>query len=339
MTIKEIAAKADVSIGTVDRVLHNRGGVNEDTRRRINEIIREEGYNGNVYARNLKLGKSCTIGVLLPMQNSEFGYWKLVVNGVEKAERELGSFGVVLRVEYFDRDKNGDFTSKFRGLVSENISGLLLAPLCVSEMENLELSSCSIPIEFIDSQYPMYTPVSTIAQNPYRGGYVAGKIMKLLTPSFGEFACIQIHSDAFNSFERARGFKNFLGQDGRNQVIDVDIKSLDQLPSVLDSLFKTHPDLRGIFTVNCIINSVGHYLVQRKLKDKVVAVGYDLVSENIKALNQGYVDCIISQRPSYQGYTAIYQLYRYLILGEEVLPEVEIPIDIYFRENLTDEID
>ena len=38
-TLKEIAALAGVSRGTVDRVLNNRGSVNPDTARKINEII------------------------------------------------------------------------------------------------------------------------------------------------------------------------------------------------------------------------------------------------------------------------------------------------------------
>ncbi len=54
MTVIEIAKRAGVSIGTVDRVLHNRGRVSEETRQRINAIISEEGYQPNPLARHLK---------------------------------------------------------------------------------------------------------------------------------------------------------------------------------------------------------------------------------------------------------------------------------------------
>ncbi len=339
MTIKDIAKKANVSIGTVDRVLHKRGGVNADTKQKIEEIILADGYKGNVYARNLKLGKDCKIGVLLPVKESEFGYWNLVYEGIDKARVELESFGVLLLFEYFDRDLKGDFTQKLQQLLTLDCTGLLIAPLCVDELSTFDLSSISIPIEFIDSQWPMYNPVSVIAQNPYQGGFVAGRIMKLLADGFGKFVCVQIHSDAFNSFERARGFKSFIEQDGRNKVIDIDIRNLQELPTIMDRLFAENDDLKGIFTVNCIINSVGKYLVHHKLKDKIVAVGYDLVPENVKALKQGYVDCIISQRPTYQGYTAINQLYRYLMLEDEPLADIEIPIDVYFKENLTEGVE
>ncbi len=42
--IKELAKLADVSIGTVDRVLHNRKGVSPETKKRVLKIIEESGY-------------------------------------------------------------------------------------------------------------------------------------------------------------------------------------------------------------------------------------------------------------------------------------------------------
>ena len=52
-TIKDIAQKAGVSIGTVDRVLHNRGMVNEQTKQRILAVIKELDYHPNQAAQGL----------------------------------------------------------------------------------------------------------------------------------------------------------------------------------------------------------------------------------------------------------------------------------------------
>jgi len=51
--VKEIARRAKVSIGTVDRVLHNREGVSEKTKTKINKIIQELDYQPNILARRL----------------------------------------------------------------------------------------------------------------------------------------------------------------------------------------------------------------------------------------------------------------------------------------------
>ena len=48
MTIKEIARMANVSIGTVDRVVNGRGGVSPQTKAKIEQIIEKTGFHANV---------------------------------------------------------------------------------------------------------------------------------------------------------------------------------------------------------------------------------------------------------------------------------------------------
>jgi hypothetical protein len=62
-----IAEMAKVSIGTVDRALHGRGGIKESTRQRILQIARQIGYTPNLAARALAVAKaSARIGVCMP---------------------------------------------------------------------------------------------------------------------------------------------------------------------------------------------------------------------------------------------------------------------------------
>lgn len=335
MTIKEIARMANVSIGTVDRVVNGRGGVSPQTKAKIEQIIEKTGFHANVYARNLKLGKKVVIGVMIPLVDSEYGYWNLVLSGIKKAEAEFSGYGVRLCYGFFDRDKPGDFTRAFDDLKKEGCTAYLIAPLCSDEFPSSELKAMACPVAFIDSTIPTFTPVFTIAQNPFKGGTVAARVTSLLCPRSGVFVVIQIHPDASNSFERARGFRNYIQKDSGKKVVDVSVKSIEEIPHVLDGLFSQYDDIRGIFTVNCIINSVGRYLVYTRRKEDVVAVGYDLVEENREALKNGSVDAVISQRPAFQGYSAISSMFRYVVQGESVTPD-EVPIDIYLEENLVE---
>mgnify|MGYP006136489565 FL=1 len=50
MTIKELAAKAKVSVGTVDRVIHKRGGVSKKTEIIINNLIKKYNFKINLVA-------------------------------------------------------------------------------------------------------------------------------------------------------------------------------------------------------------------------------------------------------------------------------------------------
>ena len=63
MTIKKIAKLANVSPGTVDRIIHNRGQVSKENIEKVNAIIKEYGYNKNIFASNLVLNPDKNMGV------------------------------------------------------------------------------------------------------------------------------------------------------------------------------------------------------------------------------------------------------------------------------------
>ena len=58
MTVHEIAELAGVSIGTIDRVLHKRGRVSQETKARVESIIEQYQFTPNPIARRLKLNRS-----------------------------------------------------------------------------------------------------------------------------------------------------------------------------------------------------------------------------------------------------------------------------------------
>lgn len=101
MTVIEIAKRAGVSIGTVDRVLHNRGRVSTETREKIQKIIDEEGYQPNPLARHLKRNRDYKIGVIIPELRKESSYWQLLYNGILKAVEELSPFSFSIQLFEF----------------------------------------------------------------------------------------------------------------------------------------------------------------------------------------------------------------------------------------------
>ena len=72
-TIKKIAELAGVSIGTVDRVINNRGRVSPAVEARVRSIIQEIGYTPNLMAKSLSLKRrSPKIGVIFHLERSGF---------------------------------------------------------------------------------------------------------------------------------------------------------------------------------------------------------------------------------------------------------------------------
>lgn len=82
-----IAEMANVSIGTVDRALHGRGGIKEATRKRILEIAEQIGYSPNLAARALSAARArARIGVCMPRE-IHFFYDQLWGGVLDEAQR------------------------------------------------------------------------------------------------------------------------------------------------------------------------------------------------------------------------------------------------------------
>ena len=97
--VKEIAKLANVSLATVDRVLHNRGGVSEATRTKIQKIIKHLNYRPNILARRLASGKVFRFAALIPSVSQETDFWQAPLNGIGRAQAELKQYGI--RIEPF----------------------------------------------------------------------------------------------------------------------------------------------------------------------------------------------------------------------------------------------
>ena len=82
--IKDIAKMADVSVGTVDRVIHGRSGVSESSRKRVEEILKQLDYQPNMYASALASNKKYTFACLLPL-HEKGEYWTDVETGIHNA--------------------------------------------------------------------------------------------------------------------------------------------------------------------------------------------------------------------------------------------------------------
>src|SRR5664280_334399 len=87
--IKDIAKIAGVSIGTVDRVIHNRGEVAEKTRLKVERILKDTNYSPNLMAQVLKSKKRFHLVSLLPTPSEDNSFWKKHSLGIARAIDEL----------------------------------------------------------------------------------------------------------------------------------------------------------------------------------------------------------------------------------------------------------
>lgn len=93
VTIQDVADQAGVSHQTISRVLNNKAEVADATRSRVLSVIARLGYEPNTAARNLSLGRTNTIGLILPDVTAPF--YPEVASHIELNAR-LSSYGLLL---------------------------------------------------------------------------------------------------------------------------------------------------------------------------------------------------------------------------------------------------
>ena len=152
-TMEQVAQAAGVSIGTVDRVLHNREGVSEKTREKVFKVINEIGYKPNIYASILSRRKEFTIVAIIPyFQTGE--YWELVYNGITRAVKQSQGLNIDLKIFYYNQFELESFRGACRNTIGVQPDALFIAPIYKEETIRLvhQLTSLSIPVAYIDTK-------------------------------------------------------------------------------------------------------------------------------------------------------------------------------------------
>jgi LacI family transcriptional regulator len=337
-SIKDIAARAHVSIGTVDRVLHNRGRVSAETKARVERIIRNVGYRPNIHARNLSLDRAFRFGILIPRLSQDCEYWRIPVNGIQKAVRELQVYKIHTRLHHFDRYSEGSFERAFREALRSKPDGLLIAPVLPTVAQKLipEIPA-GMPYVLIDSMIPGTECLSFIGQDPYQSGFLAARLMLNSVDDDDSVAIIKVTPEDFHITERIRGFLAGLQDSPQSgaRVYEVDSHQGEQaFAETAMVVLRENKHLGGVFVSNAWTHSIARIVNAQTARKRVSLIGYDLVGKNLKALQQNTIDFLISQRPEMQGYEGIYCLYEHVVLREPVKQKIMVPIDILTKDNV-----
>lgn len=132
--IKDIAKMADVSVGTVDRVIHGRSGVSEASRKRVEEILKQLDYQPNMYASALASNKKYAFSCLLP-QHEEGEYWTAVEAGIHDALIAYSDFNISVDLSYYDPFDYHSFVNVAQGILEQAPDGVMFAPTVAAAYE------------------------------------------------------------------------------------------------------------------------------------------------------------------------------------------------------------
>lgn len=87
-TLKDVAREAGLTVGTVSRVLNNRGYISENAREKVEEAMKKLNYRPNEVARSLSKSSSNTIGVIVP--HIQHPYFTEMISNLENQAYKRG---------------------------------------------------------------------------------------------------------------------------------------------------------------------------------------------------------------------------------------------------------
>jgi LacI family transcriptional regulator len=337
--IKDIAEKANVSKGTVDRVIHDRGEVATETKKRVLTIVKELGYKPNILAQSLAKKKKYSIGILLPDYKQGISYWKFPIKGIEKAFKEFNHFGIDIIYSLYDTYSKNSYLNAEHYLISKNPSAIITATVFSDEINSI-ISHCkesSIPLIFIDS-LPDNNDEFFIGQDSYLSGKVAAGILNFGMPCGGNIKIIKITNDKENNNHltlRIKGFKDYFEKNKNNEINISELNISHSINNVLNELLKNeiNSKINAIFIPNSRAYIIAEFIEKNNLKN-IKLIGFDLIDKNIEYLNKGIIDFLLSQNPEKQGYKAMQAIVNKLIMNIEPEKKQYLPIDIITKENI-----
>ena len=205
VTMRQIAARAHVSVGTVSHVINNTAGVREPVRRRVLEAIERLGYQPSLLARGLRRNQTTIIGVIIPDISNPF--FPLVVRGVEDIAYQ-NSYRLMLCNADNDAQKEQVYFDELRAY---RMAGLIVIPSANSRLVAAAGTAGELPVICLD-RCPEGWKGDSITVDNAEGAYQATRY--LLELGHRRIAAIAGQLHVTSAVERLKGFKRALRECG-----------------------------------------------------------------------------------------------------------------------------
>lgn len=340
--IKDIADLSGVSTGTVDRILHNRGKVSEEARRKVEAVLKEIDYRPNLIARSLALKKNYRLFVVIP-SFAQGEYWEKFRQGIGRAEQVLAGYHIEVVPLYFDQYDPSSFNALIDSSEIANVQGVVIATLFREPVLRLtaQLDEWKIPYVLVDAYMEDTNCLAYYGTHSYYSGYLSGRLVAGQLDRDEEMAVFRIQRNSgwisTQGESREKGFRAYMEKEAKGRKIHtVSLLAGEKEANrkMLDAFFEAHPAVGSGVIFNSRAHLLGDYFSQCLPVKRFKLIGYDGIAANISYLKSGLITHLIAQRPEVQGMNCIQALFRYLTMGIKPERVNYMPIDILLKENI-----
>ncbi|MFI3302969.1 MAG: LacI family DNA-binding transcriptional regulator [Rikenellaceae bacterium] len=203
VTIKDVAEYLTISVSTVSRALSGDKNIRNETREQVLDAAKRLGYKPNPVATNLKFGRTNTVGVIVPEMITP--YASQVIVGIQEVLHREG-IKVIISDSSESWELERENIATFEGFMVDGV----IASICdykQNSEEYMRLQRNGMPVVFYD-RIPHKMNVSQVIVDDYiKSFFLTEELIRS-----GRKNIVHIHGSdrIYNSFERARGYKDAL---------------------------------------------------------------------------------------------------------------------------------
>jgi LacI family transcriptional regulator len=333
--IESIARELGVSIGTVDRALHNRPGISVVTRARVLDMAKKMSYRPNLAARDLSLKRHFKISINLPTETAAF--FDELRRGITEGSLPFSS-NMELQFRTHPRRASHE-RGDFQEALDASANGIIISPGDPSALLPLvrEAHRRKIAVICVGTDAPDSGRLTAITANPYTAGSMAAEYLERCIRKPGPVVVFTGQLTAFSHSERIRGFRNALAENSKHKREALIVESHDnatQAYSDMRKMMKSRPDLAGVYVSTANSLPVLKALEADGELGKMPIVTTDLFPDLADHLRSQAVAATIDQRPRSMGRIAIRTLYQYLSDGATPPASIELVPQLVIRSNV-----
>lgn len=261
-TIQQISNELSISTTTISFILNGKADsykISKSTQERVLDYVKKRKFTPNAQARSLTMGKTYTIGFIVP--NIADPFYAKVAKGIEDIISPKG-YQIIMASTEENPDRE---QTVVRNLLARRIDGVIIAPTTEAYANVQELKELGVPVVLFDRRVENFTTHYVGVDNRES---VKKCVVRMFELGLDRIGLVTIPAKAETIQERIAGYNDALiikKKRALNSLIcTIDPNNLkESLKTEFSRLFRLKSQVEGLFFTNDLTSYEGYLLMER----------------------------------------------------------------------------
>ena len=330
-TVRDVAALADVSLATVDRVLNNRKGVSAKAIAKVRAAVAQSGYIRNLAAANLSQRRVYRFCFVVP--TGDTGFIALLQNAIEAQRSHLMQRQILIQIVPTRAFDVAGQVAVLRSLDCDAVA-LMVSESPEIQEEVSRLMAAGIQVVTLVADLPQSGRSAYVGIDNVAAGRTAAEFMGRFVHGAGPVLMIAGSLTSRDHTERLMGFRLVMQERFETLGLLPVVEGSDDATTVerLVLAAAAAQPLAGIYAIGA--GNRGLVRAVNAITPKPVTIVHELTPTSRAGLRDGTITLVLDQ-DTLAATAAAVEIMRQLTEGRDLPPDAgKIRLNLYCRENI-----